>query len=132
MINKQYRLTPEEAALIKRNRENHERRVLVIPDLHAPFIEPGFLFGIKTKSRGDITLPDGTEYTGENIFQDANIANVAWGIGGGMMYNLSDETYLTAGLYFHNGIIDITKNNNNSDDTKITLNRVALKIGVQF
>jgi len=42
MINKQYRLTPEEAALIKRNRENHERRVLVIPDLHAPFIEPGF------------------------------------------------------------------------------------------
>ena len=42
MTNKQYRLTPEEAALIKRNRENHERRVLVIPDLHAPFIEPGF------------------------------------------------------------------------------------------
>ena len=43
MTNKQYRLTPEEAALIKKNRENHERRVLVIPDLHAPFIEPGFL-----------------------------------------------------------------------------------------
>ena len=42
MINKQYRLTPEEAELIKRNRDKHERRVLVIPDLHAPFIEPGF------------------------------------------------------------------------------------------
>ena len=42
MTNKQYRLTPEEAELIKSNRDKHERRVLCIPDLHAPFIEPGF------------------------------------------------------------------------------------------
>jgi hypothetical protein len=42
MTNKQYRLSPEEAELIKRNREKHERRVMIIPDLHAPFIEPGF------------------------------------------------------------------------------------------
>lgn len=42
MTNKQYRLTPEEAALIKKNRDKHERRVMIIPDLHAPFIEPGF------------------------------------------------------------------------------------------
>ena len=42
MTNKQYRLTPEEAELIKSNRDKHERRVLIIPDLHAPFIEPGF------------------------------------------------------------------------------------------
>jgi len=43
MTNKQYRLTPEEAELINRNRDKEDRRVLVIPDLHAPFIEPGFL-----------------------------------------------------------------------------------------
>ena len=42
MRNKQYRLTPEEAELIKSNRDKHERRVMILPDLHAPFIEPGF------------------------------------------------------------------------------------------
>ena len=43
MTNKQYRLTEEEAKLIKKHRDNEDRRVLVIPDLHAPFIIPGFL-----------------------------------------------------------------------------------------
>lgn len=43
MANKQYRLTESEAKLIKKHRDNEDKRVLVIPDLHAPFIEPGFL-----------------------------------------------------------------------------------------
>lgn len=43
MANKQYRLTESEAKLIKKHRDNEDRRVLVIPDLHAPFIELGFL-----------------------------------------------------------------------------------------
>jgi hypothetical protein len=43
LTNKQVRLSPEEIDLITRLRNKEERRVLVIPDLHAPFIEPGFL-----------------------------------------------------------------------------------------
>lgn len=43
MANKQYRLTESEIDLIKKYRGNEDRRVLVIPDLHAPFIETGFL-----------------------------------------------------------------------------------------
>ena len=43
MANQRMRLTPEEIELIKNSRNKHERRVLVIPDLHAPFILPGFL-----------------------------------------------------------------------------------------
>ena len=37
-----YRLKPHEVDVIEEMRANDERRVLVIPDLHAPFIEPGF------------------------------------------------------------------------------------------
>lgn len=37
-----FRLKPHEIDVIKRLRSKNERRVLVIPDLHAPFIEPGF------------------------------------------------------------------------------------------
>jgi predicted phosphodiesterase len=41
---KRLRLTPEEVALIERNRENNnDKRVLVIGDLHAPFIKEGYL-----------------------------------------------------------------------------------------
>ena len=43
MPNKQYRLTEEEARLIKKHRDKEQRRVLVLPDLHAPFIIPEFL-----------------------------------------------------------------------------------------
>ena len=40
--NNRYRLKPHEIEALERIRAKDERRVLVIPDLHAPFIEPGF------------------------------------------------------------------------------------------
>ena len=40
--NNRYRLKPHEIELIKESRAKDERRKLIIPDLHAPFIEPGF------------------------------------------------------------------------------------------
>tara|TARA_R100000655_G_C3000062_1_gene194253 strand:+ start:7235 stop:7969 length:735 start_codon:yes stop_codon:yes gene_type:complete len=43
MPNKQLRLNEEEIKVIKKLRSKEERRVLVLPDLHAPFITPGFL-----------------------------------------------------------------------------------------
>ena len=43
MINKQVRLSPDEITIVKNFRNNKERRKLIIPDLHAPFIQPGFL-----------------------------------------------------------------------------------------
>lgn len=43
MTNKQYRLTPHEYSIIKKHRENNTRNILVIGDLHAPFIKKGYL-----------------------------------------------------------------------------------------
>jgi len=43
MINKQYRLSQEEADIIQKYRDNTTRNILVIGDLHAPFIKKGYL-----------------------------------------------------------------------------------------
>jgi predicted phosphodiesterase len=43
MINKQYRLTPEEAALIKDRRAKGVENILIIGDLHEPFCREGYL-----------------------------------------------------------------------------------------
>ena len=40
--NNRFRLKPHEIELIKESRAKDERRKLIIPDLHAPFVEPGF------------------------------------------------------------------------------------------
>ena len=42
MENNRFRLKPHEIEVLEKMRANDERRVLVVPDLHAPFIEPGF------------------------------------------------------------------------------------------
>lgn len=43
MTNKQYRLSPEEYSIIQKHRESTTRNILVIGDLHAPFIKKGYL-----------------------------------------------------------------------------------------
>tara|TARA_R100000655_G_scaffold81041_1_gene120438 strand:- start:2748 stop:3482 length:735 start_codon:yes stop_codon:yes gene_type:complete len=40
--NNRYRLKPHEIKALKQMRAENGRRVMVIPDLHAPFIQPGF------------------------------------------------------------------------------------------
>ena len=43
MINNRYRLKPHEIKLIKSLRNEQENRVLIVGDLHAPFIREGYL-----------------------------------------------------------------------------------------
>ncbi len=74
------------------------------------FVEPGLTLGIKTQSKGSITGRNlGDEFQDINIKSEVNALNLAWGIGGGIEYSLSETTALVAGLAFQVGFADVTR-----------------------
>ena len=105
--------------------------------------EVPFLFDIFTQARGKVT--DANEFNtdrNQTINGDVNFLNISWGIGGGVEYEVSTGTSLVGGLYFHGGILDMTKDNGNEivppstdptkEASKTVVNSVSLKIGVLF
>ncbi len=87
---------------------------------------PLFTLHFKTKARADINSIED-----ENVGKDTNLLNISWGLGGGVEYNVSQNTALTAGLFFQSGILDVT-NDNNADDSKISIGSLTIRIGVLF
>ena len=65
---------------------------------------------------------------GENIKNEIQFYNMSYFIGGGMEYSLGGNTALIAGIYYTNGIWDVTKNS----DFRTTLNAVSLRLGIKF
>jgi opacity protein-like surface antigen len=107
------------------------------------FLEPGLTFGFKTQARGSIKgtgIGDDAEKI--NIRKEVNSLNLAWGLGGGVEYSISDNTSLVGGLGFQIGFTDATDDNGTVFDTnqkvergeksKGTISAITLKIGVMF
>jgi hypothetical protein len=97
---------------------------------------PIFTLGILTRSRGDIMASNASS-TNENISPDTRFFNISWGFGGGAEYSVSPETALVFGLYYHQSIIDITKDrgtrrNGEREDSKGSLGMIRLRVGVLF
>ena len=102
---------------------------------------PSFNFGILTQARGSVS---DTDISKENIKKDVKSLNVAWGLGAGAEYEISEGTTILAGLYFNRGITDVTKNDgketdasnaiieSSSEDSKSTLGTITIRIGVMF
>jgi hypothetical protein len=90
-----------------------------------------FTFGVHTQGRGNIAAAN---YTGDrkNITKDINLFNISWGIGGGVEWNLTQKTSMVGGLQFQGGILDISKNKNNTDDTVMRQNAIVLRFGFMF
>ena len=98
-----------------------------------------FLLHIKTQARGNFA---GT--TRENITPDTGLLNFSWGIGGGAEYSISDNTAIVAGIYFHNGLFDMTQNRktqlrdatgaltDEQEDSKAIISGLTFRIGVMF
>jgi hypothetical protein len=115
----------------------------------APIITIGFL----TKARGDID-GDNIKVANENIKPDVVPLALSWGFGGGVQYDISDNTGLTAGLYFQRVFTDATRNGGykavtleqendpatktddiyttTKEDTRATMGILTLRIGVLF
>jgi len=98
-----------------------------------------FLLHIKTQARADFL-----DTTRENITPDTGILNVSWGIGGGAEYSIADDTAIIAGIYFHNGLIDMTANRrtqlrnaageltDEQEDSKAIISGLTFRLGVMF
>ncbi len=98
-----------------------------------------FLLHVKTQARGAWK-----DTNRENITPDTGIVNVSWGLGGGVEYSISGETAAIAGVYFHNGLLDMTTNRNTQllddnnmltdqqEDSKAIINAITIRLGVLF
>jgi len=109
------------------------------------FIQPNMLFGFKTQAKGKLEGPNsGGEVEDLDIRREVNLFNMGIGIGGGIEYEIADDTHLVGGFNLLFGITDVTKDREGNvfdpgrpdvtldDDSKTKLNRVTIRIGILF
>ena len=68
----------------------------------------------------------------ENISNEFNLFNLGYHIGVGMEYNIGGNSAITASIIYTNGFLDLTKDEKDSIEDNITMNNVALKLGIMF
>ena len=85
---------------------------------------PILTFGFRTKALADVRE---TNVEG-NIREDTRVLSASWGLGGGVEFNISGNTALIGGIYYQQGFLDATRN----DDVRSTLRAITLRIGVLF
>lgn len=111
------------------------------------FVEaPMFSLAFLTRARGTIETPD-QKYERENIYKDMSIFNIFWGLGAGIEYAISEHNSLVGGLYFQNGLLDVTDDNGHTaysnpdvippyilekEDSRATVSNIILRLGILF
>jgi len=98
---------------------------------------PLFSLGVRVQARGDIEGTSRLDTERENIRNDVNLFNVNWGFGGGIHYALSEDTAFIGGLYYQQGISDVTDNagfkrSGEQEDSKAVIKSITLRIGILF
>lgn len=102
------------------------------------FVEPNLLLGFSTQARGTvegINISDELEKI--NIGDEVNLFNLAWGLGGGVEYSLSETTSLVGGIGIQFGFADVTDDNGLStegteEDSKGTISSFIIRLGIMF
>ena len=77
-----------------------------------------------------ITNIQARDANGKTLSQEVNFFDMGYNIGGGVEYSIGGSTYLTMGLLYNNGFLDIT--HNRTIDDKATLSRLAIQLGIIF
>jgi len=111
------------------------------------FIEaPIITLAILTRGRGDISAEQFL-FERENIRKDLRFANIFWGLGAGIERSISLNNSVTAGIYYQNGLIDVTKNKGHraidnpevvppfllqDEKSRATLSNLILRLGIFF
>ena len=91
---------------------------------------PVITIGFRSQARGTI------EYSGVNaekidIKKEVNPLTLAWGLGGGIEYSISENTALVAGLGYQNVFTDVTKDYSGIS-SKARINNIIIRLGVLF
>lgn len=110
------------------------------------YLQVGVAPGINLRANYDETIQTKTEspftdktdeetITDEDNEEDINLFNLSMQIGGGIEYNLSGTTCLTAGLSFSNGLVKVADKRAENDvlqGSKLFSNLLSLEIGILF
>lgn len=97
---------------------------------------PRITLGFNTQARGAIESEISTEK--EKIEKDVNLLSISWGVGGGLEYNLNENTALVGGIFYQQGFLDVTKDKNavksdgSAEDSKARIGSITIRIGVMF
>lgn len=113
---------------------------------HSPldfFVElPVFNLGFRMDAKGDISNTVGQNTVGENIKSDIKGMAVSWGLGGGVEYQINDNTLIFCGMSFQTQLSDLTKNKNTAvlttegnwrrDNSASRIQMLSLRTGLFF
>lgn len=96
------------------------------------FGQIGVVPGVNIRARGDrdvtpnqLLFPDRVNAKLTNV----NLLNFGLEVGGGVRYALGENLALSGGLFYRNGFANVY---NDGDGDKITLNHLALQVGIFF
>lgn len=103
------------------------------------YLNMPFLFQFRTRALGTYLSQEQ-----ESIARDVKFINLSWGFGGGFEYGIANDTALNVGVFFHNGLIDITTNRDtrlydtngnltsNQENSRAIINGLTFRLGVLF
>ncbi len=91
---------------------------------------PVITLGAQLSARGSVDGSD--DY---KVNKDTWPIGIAWGLGGGAEYSVTENTSIVAGVFFQSGILGTYNPNvgiSDIDDSKTIINGVTIRIGVLF
>lgn len=106
------------------------------------YFQPLVTLGFSTQSRGNVKNVGFVDEDEDfDIGSEVNALNLSWGIGAGVEYLISEETFLIGGLAFQSGFADLTRDRNTTltrdgnesrDDSRGKINSIVLRLGIMF
>lgn len=106
------------------------------------YFQPLITLGFSTRSRGNVKnvgfIDENEDY---DIGSAVNAINMSWGIGAGVEYLISSETFLFGGLAFQSGFADLTQDKQTTvtrdgvdrqEDSRGRINSIVLRLGIMF
>jgi hypothetical protein len=69
---------------------------------------------------------------GENAMKELNNFNLSYHVTAGIEYSLGGNTALVLGLNFDNNFLDITKDNGNQPEDKVSHKLLSFRLGINF
>lgn len=97
---------------------------------------PELMLGIRTRAKGSIE-GEGVNTSGEQIKSQIGFFQLAWALGAGTDYYLSDKITLTGGFRFFQTLADVTDDSGrfrtgNKENSKAYINNIDFRIGLIF
>ena len=96
------------------------------------YLEPHAVIGFRTNARGEVQGDGLSDIEKINIAEDVNPLAFSLGLGVGTEYAISSNTVLNGGIFYQRGIIDATKDVDNGDGSKASLNVITFRLAVML